>query len=185
MLSDIKSKRYSKLTIALHWLMLLLIIAVYATINLREIYPKGSDPREALKALHFMLGLSVLVLVFIRLPARFVGGTPNIIPEPKLWQKVAANAAQGFLYLMMIVMPVLGWLILSAAGKAIPFYGITLPALISENKDLAKSMKEIHETIGTIGYYVIGLHTAAALFHHYIKRDNTLIRMLPSFKKEQ
>lgn len=183
MISDTTVKRYSKLTIALHWIMLLLMVAVYATINLRELYPKGSDPREALKALHFMLGLSVLILVFIRLPARFARKAPAIIPEPALWQKIAANSAHGFLYLLMIVLPILGWLILSAAGKTIPFYGFNLPALIAENKDLAKTLKGIHETIGEIGYYVIGIHAAAAIFHHYIKRDNTLIRMLPNFKE--
>ena len=183
MISDTTINRYSKLTIALHWIMLLLIVAAYATINLRELYPKGSDPREALKALHFMLGLSVLILVFIRLPARFASKAPAIIPELALWQKIAAHSAHGFLYLMMIALPLLGWLTLSAAGKVIPFYGFNLPALIAENKDLGKTLKEIHETVGTIGYYVIGLHAAAAIFHHYIKRDNTLIRMLPSFKK--
>lgn len=183
MIFDTIGRRYSRLTIALHWIMLLLIVGVYATINLRELYPKGSDPRETLKALHFMLGLSVLLLVFIRLPARFIKKAPAIIPEPAAWQKIAAHIVHGLLYLLMIVLPLLGWLILSAAGKVIPFYGFNLPALIAENKDFAKTLKELHETIGTIGYYVIGIHAAAAIFHHYIKRDNTLIRMLPSYKK--
>ncbi|HEY8219812.1 MAG TPA: cytochrome b/b6 domain-containing protein, partial [Methylobacter sp.] len=71
------------------------------------------------------------------------------------------------------------WLILSAAGKPIPFFGLHLPALISENKPLAKALAEIHKTIGTAGYFLIGLHAAAALFHHYIVRDNTLRRILP------
>jgi cytochrome b561 len=79
----------------------------------------------------------------------------------------------------MIGMPLAGWLILSAEGKPIPFFGLQLPALVSENKGLADTIKEIHETGGTIGYYLIGLHAAAGLFHHYVKRDNTLIRMLP------
>lgn len=183
MISDTTNKRYGTLTIALHWIMLLLIVAVYATINLRELYPKGSDPREALKALHFMLGLTVLILVIIRIPARFQGGTPAITPELNTWQKIASNGSHGLLYLMMIFMPLLGWLTLSAVGKVIPFYGFSFPALISENKDTAELLKEIHETIGTIGYYVIAIHASGALFHHFIKRDNTLIRMLPNFKK--
>ena len=79
----------------------------------------------------------------------------------------------------MLGMPLAGWLILSAAGKPIPFFGIHLPALIAENKDLSKLIKEVHETVGTIGYFLIGLHALAALFHHYVLRDNTLLRMLP------
>lgn len=61
-------------------LMLLLFIAVYACIELRELYPKGSDPREALKSWHFMLGLSVFVLVWLRLFARVTSATPRCIP---------------------------------------------------------------------------------------------------------
>ncbi|MHB1092964.1 MAG: cytochrome b [Thiobacillus sp.] len=76
-------------------------------------------------------------------------------------------------------MPLLGWLVLSAGGKPIPFFGLELPALIGENKALAKQLEERRETVGTLGYYLIGLHGVAALVHHYIKRDDTLIRRLP------
>jgi len=79
----------------------------------------------------------------------------------------------------MIGMPVLGWFILSAAGKPIPFFGLELPALVAKNKELASSLKELHETIGVLGYYLIGIHAIAALFHHYILKDNTLTRILP------
>ena len=65
--------RYNSFSIGLHWLMLVQLIAVYACIELRELYPKGSDPREALKTWHFMLGLSVFVLVFSLLSTIIVG----------------------------------------------------------------------------------------------------------------
>src|SRR5574340_698647 len=173
------TNRYGALSIGLHWLMLLLLAAVYAAIELREIFPKGSDPREALKALHFMLGLSVFALVWLRLAIRLSEPTPRIEPEPVAWERLSSTVMHVALYVLMIGLPLGGWLVLSAAGKPIPFFGLQLPPLIGENKDLAKLLKEMHETIGTVGYYLIGLHTAAALFHHYIKRDNTLVRMLP------
>lgn len=171
--------RYSTLSIGLHWLMLLLLAAVYACIELRELYPKGSDPREALKAWHFMLGLSVLALVALRLGARIVTPAPAIRPAPPAWQKITAALMHLTLYLFMIAMPLAGWLILSGEGKPVPFFGLQLPALIDENKDLAKSIEELHELVGTVGYYLVGLHAAAALLHHYVVRDNTLTRMLP------
>lgn len=171
--------RYGSLTIGIHWLMLLLFVAVYALIELREIYPKGSDPREAMKAWHFMSGMLVFVLVWPRIAARFSGPTPDIRPEPAGWTQLAAKLGHLALYALMIVMPLLGWMTLSAAGKPIPFFGLELPALLGQNKELAKQLKELHETIGTAGYYLIGLHVAAALYHHRIKRDNTLARMLP------
>ncbi len=173
------STRYGSLSISIHWLVLLLFIAVYATINLRELYSKGSDPREALKTWHFMLGMLVFVLLWLRLATRLSGPTPGIQPEPARLQQLSAKLMHLALYALMIVMPLSGWLLLSASGKPIPFFGLQLPALISENKDLAKTIQEIHEFIGTTGYYLIGLHAAAALYHHYIKHDNTLTRMLP------
>lgn len=174
------SDHYSKLSITLHWLMALLMAAVYAVIELREIFPKGSDPREAMKALHFMLGLSVLLLLAIRIYARSIGGTPAIHPALTPAQLLASKLGHLALYALMLILPVLGWFMLSAAGKPIPFFGLELPALISENKDLAKQLKEIHETIGTLGYYLIAGHVAAALYHHHIRKDNTLTRMLKS-----
>lgn len=176
------TERYGLLTIGIHWLMVLLFVAVYAIIELREIYPKGSDPREAMKTWHFMLGMLVFVLVWPRLAACFPGPTPAIRPELAGWMQLAAKPGHLALYALMIGMPLLGWLSLNAAGKQIPFFGLELPALTGANKELAKQLKELHETIGTVGYYLIGLHVAAALYHHRIKRDNTMARMLPPRK---
>ena len=171
--------RYGSLSIAMHWLMLVLLVAVYACILLREVYPKGSDPREALKMWHFMLGLSVFGLVFLRIAFRFFGNTPRIVPPPPHWQHLLGVGMHLALYLFLIGMPLLGWLTLSAAGKPIPFFGLELPAIWSQDKEFAGTLKDLHETIGEIGYYLVGAHALAALFHHYIVRDNTLLRMLP------
>ncbi|MDO9049939.1 MAG: cytochrome b [Methylotenera sp.] len=176
------SKRYGTLSIGLHWLMLLLFIAVYACIELRELYPKGSDPREALKTWHFMLGLSIWVLVALRIYARLSSPIPSITPEPVRWQMLSAKLAHLALYGLMIIMPLLGWLLLSASGKPIPFFGLELPALVAKNKELAGLVKEVHQTMGVVGYYLIGLHATAALFHHYYIKDDTLIRILPDRK---
>lgn len=176
------NERYGSLSIGLHWFMLLLLIAVYACIELREFYPKGSDPREALKTWHFMLGLTVFVLVWVRIFAKISAPIPRITPEPATWQNFLAKSVHLALYLLMIALPMLGWLLLSAAGKPIPFFGLELPALIAKNKEVADQIKEIHETGGTIGYFLIALHASAALFHHYVVRDNTLLRILPKRK---
>lgn len=170
--------RYGTVAIGLHWLMFVLLVAVYACIELKDLFPKGSDPREALKAWHFMLGLSVLPLVLPRLAVRLSSSTPAIVPEPPAWQQISARFVHLTLYVLMIAMPLAGWLLLSAAGKPIPFFGLQLPALINQDKALAELIKDIHETAGEAVYYLIGLHVIAVLFHHYILRDNTLARML-------
>ena len=176
------SLRYGALSIGMHWLMFLVIVGVYACMELREFYPKGSDPREALKTWHFMLGLTVFVLVWLRLVLRLIQMTPVITPTPDRRLQLAATLVHWILYAFMIGMPLGGWLILSAAGKPIPFWGMELPALIGKSKDTAGLIKEIHETVGNIGYGLIGLHAAAALFHHYWQKDDTLLRMLPGKK---
>jgi cytochrome b561 len=171
------NERYGRLSIILHWIMLALLIGVYACIELREMYPRGSDLREALKMWHFMLGLAVFFLVWIRITARFIGKMPPIVPAPAKWQLVIANIVELALYGLMVLLPILGWVTLSAEGKPIQFFGAQLPALVGESKQLAERTEELHVTLATIGYFLIGLHAAAALFHHYIQRDNTLRRM--------
>jgi cytochrome b561 len=171
--------RYGLALISLHWVMLLLIVAVYACIELRVQYPRGSGVREALKTWHFMLGLAVFALVWLRLLVRFLGPVPAIVPRPPPWQVFVAHLTEFAIYVFMIVMPLLGWLILSAGNEAVPFFGVQLPALIAGNDALAKQLEGIHETLGNAGYFLIALHAAAALAHHYLHRDNTLVRMLP------
>lgn len=149
-------------------------------IEMHEVFPKGSDLRTQMKTWHFMLGLCVLVLVTLRLAMRLVSGpAPATDPQPGVWQRRIASLMHLALYLFMVAMPLLGWLLLSAEGDPIPFFGLQLPPLLGESKALADQLKDIHETIGTIGYWLIGLHAAAALVHHYLVRDNTLVRMLP------
>ena len=86
------------------------------------------------------------------------------------------------LYLLMIGAPLAGWLILSAFGKPIPFFGLELPPLISENPELGSQIKELHELAGTVGYWLIGLHTVAALYHKHVVRDNAMDLMVPERK---
>jgi cytochrome b561 len=157
--------RYGSLSIALHWLMLILLAVVYACIELRGIFPKDSAERDLMKSLHFMLGLSVFVLVWLRLILKVTHPTPRLMH----WA----------LYALMIGLPLAGWVILSAAGKPIPFFGLELPALVAPDTDLAKFVKGWHEWFGALGYWLIGLHALAGLYHHYVVRDNTLLRMLP------
>jgi cytochrome b561 len=173
------SERYGTLSLGLHWMMVLLLIAVYTCINLTDLFPKGSDVRSALKTWHFMLGLSVLALVIVRLALTLTSPSPRIVPSLPKWQHLSAKGMHIALYALMLCLPIAGWLILSASGKPIPFFGLQLPALIGENKELGKLIKEVHEAGATIGYFLIAMHAAAGLYHHYFVQDNTLVRMLP------
>jgi len=171
--------RYPSAAIFMHWLMLILLAGAYAMIELHDEFPDGSPTYELLETWHYMLGLTVFVLVGLRLVLRSRYTAPPIYPLPPAWQHRLSRLVHGLLYALMIGMPIGGWLMLSAKGETIPLYGLTLPALVTPNEDLAELIEEIHETIGLAGYYLIGLHALAALSHHYLIRDNTLQRMLP------
>lgn len=172
-------ERFHPLSIGAHWLTLLLLVAVYALIELKGVFPKGSEARELAKTWHAMLGLAVFAIVFVRLGLRAACPAPGIQPPPPIWQARAARAMHIALYTFLVGMPLLGWLVLSAKGKPVPFFGLELPALMAPDKSLARSLEDLHEAIGTAGYFLIGMHAAAALWHHHILGDDTLRHMLP------
>src|SRR5574340_1701210 len=132
------TSRFGSLSIGIHWLTLLLFVAVYGAVELHELFEKGSAARETLMTAHFTFGMLVFVLVWLRLAARLSGPTPAMQPEPPKWQQLSANLLHLALYLLMVGMPLTGWLLLSASGKPIPFFGLELPALVGENKELAE-----------------------------------------------
>ena len=175
--TKIPATRYSGPSIAMHWLMVLVFIGIYAVINLKDSFPKGSDPRELMKSLHFSLGMLAFGLVGLRIVLRMLGTAPAIVPTPPAWQEKLAKLGHLSLYALMVAMPLLGWAALNASGKPVAFFGWGLPSLLTENRDLGHNLKEIHETVGTLGYFLIGGHALAALYHHYFMKDSTLRSM--------
>ncbi len=173
-----KATTYPQAIITLHWLTVLVIAGVFAAIEIRGYYPKGSDMRSLLTATHKSLGILVLLLTIVRIAIRSRTSAPTITPAPPAWQHAIASLTHLILYAALLAMPLLGWLMTSAGGHPIPFFGLSLPPLIGENKELGHTLEEVHEFIGNALYYIIGLHALAALVHHYVRKDNTLTRML-------
>ena len=111
---------YGSLSIALHWLMLLLIAAVYASMALQGLFPKGSTSREAMATWHSMLGLAVFVRVSLRLAVRLCGPTPAIDPAPPAWQHAVASGMHVALYARSCTCP----LRINTAGSPVDHYRI-------------------------------------------------------------
>ena len=163
----------------MHWLTLALLIVIYSLVELKGVFPKGSNARNAMQAWHELFGISVIVVVLLRMGLRrLYGQEPGITPIPPVWQTKLAHTMHWVLYIFLLAMPVLGWFILSAKNHLELPLGIHLLPLVAPNKSLAGILQDIHETLGNIGYYLIGLHAIAALYHHYWRCDNTLRRML-------
>ena len=171
--------RYSGSLIALHWLMLVLFIGIYVCIEAAEMVPEHSPTHELLMSWHYQFGFAILALVWLRLLMRLVHGAPAIEPAPPDWQRRIAAIMHMMLYGLMIIMPITGWLLINTEGEPLYILGVNMPVLLSPHHGLAELFEEVHEIIGLAGYAFIGLHTLAALFHHYILGDNTLKRMLP------
>ncbi|WLH37819.1 cytochrome b [Pseudomonas sp. FP2196] len=178
MTRDNAASRYGKLSITMHWLMLVLFVGVYACVEIKGYMPKGSEARGLLMGFHGLFGASIFALVWLRLLGRLTP-RPPITPKPPAWQTGIAHLTHLALYGLMIATPILAWLMLAAGDKPFPYFGFHVPAPVAIDPDLAKRLKYWHELIGSSGYWVIGLHAAAGLFHHYWVRDNTLVRMLP------
>ena len=170
---------YGVMARLLHWSMALLIIAGLASVELHEFFPKGSGVRSALMATHFQVGLIVFALVWLRITRLVFDRVPAITPEPPRWQAVAAKLMHLAFYSAMIVLPVLGVLMLQAGDKVITLLGIPLPIFIGVDKEFSKALKEVHEVIGNVMIGLILAHVAAAVWHHGVQRDDTLLRMLP------
>lgn len=173
------STHYSIIARLLHWGMAALIIAGLAGVELHEFFPKGSEIRSALMATHFQVGLIVFALFWLRLGQHIVSPAPAITPEPPHWQMVAARLMHVALYLAMIALPVLGVLMLQANDKPLALLGVPLPVFVGVDKEFSKALREIHEVIGNLMIALILAHIAAAIWHHKVQRDNTLLRMLP------
>jgi cytochrome b561 len=172
-------KKYSGGQIALHWLVLLLIAIAYAAMEFRDIFPKDSTGRYWMTIIHYTSGVSVFILMLIRMVFRFIFPEPPVVPALPQWQKLSATVVHFILYALFIFLPLLGVVSLYYGQKEWSFLFIHMPVAAEKNSVLQHSLKEVHELLANTGYFIIGLHAAAALLHHYIFRDNTLLRMMP------
>ncbi len=115
-----RTASYAPAIIAIHWLTVLVIAAVFAAIEIRGYYPKGSDMRGFLTAAHKSLGILVLLLTVIRIAVRSRTPAPAIVPAPPAWQHAIASLTHLILYAALLAMPLLGWLMTSAGRPPDP-----------------------------------------------------------------
>lgn len=173
--------RYTRTAISLHWLIALLIVGGFA-VGLYMTDLKLSPEKLKLYSWHKWSGITVLALALSRTVWRASHPPPAPLPGQPAWQLLAAQAAHLALYVLMLAIPLSGWLYSSASGYPVVYFGIKalqLPDLVAKDKELATFLKELHETLNWTLAAVVFLHAAAALKHHLIDRDGSLRRMLP------
>ena len=168
--------RYSPPAIFFHWAIFLLVALAYLAIEVRG--PRGSDSRTFWNGIHFWAGTLVLALSFLRLLWRLWAGAPAEIEGNRLLTFLA-RAAHLVLYLFIFVQPLLGILMINAGGRPVSLAWTPISfTLISADSIARPLLRDAHEWLGNVFYWVIGLHALAAIAHHVIFKDRTLRRII-------
>jgi cytochrome b561 len=174
-----RDARYGPVAIFLHWVTAALVLLNWVLPHLIEIVAHSSVPR--LIALHRSIGVTVLALVLLRAAWRLVDPPPPLPGGTATLIRIAALLGHAALYLLMIAVPALGILFTWATGRAVSIWGlveIPVPGWVDPDRhDLFRSL---HETCADAILWLVGVHVAAVLIHHYVFRDRLLRRMLPA-----
>ncbi|EJF30474.1 MULTISPECIES: cytochrome b561 [Enterobacteriaceae] len=169
--------KYTSVQISIHWLVFLLVVGAYCAMELRGFAPRSYRP--LINAIHFTCGISVLGLMVARLLMRIKYRAPAIVPKPHPAVIGISHLVHTIVYLMFIALPVLGFLAMYYRGSDWVAFGLNMPVAAVPDEDMEFSLKSWHELLANTGYFVIGIHAFGALFHHYVWKDNTLLRMMP------
>ncbi|KPW87263.1 cytochrome b561 [Pseudomonas congelans] len=174
------SQRYTARARWLHWLMAILIVLAYTLILSRTQFGKGSEYRLLVVQSHFWVGILILIMAFFRVAERRRHRPPGITPPLEGALRIVATVTHYALYAFLFAQPLLGLLTVMVEKGAlpIPLTDLQIPWPLATSDRLAETFEDVHKLLGSIFYYVIGLHVLAALWHHLVRKDNTLKRML-------
>ncbi|MBI3480615.1 MAG: cytochrome b [Nitrosomonadales bacterium] len=165
-----------------HWVSAALIFTQFA-LGWVAVSTRMSPTKLNLFVWHKSIGMLILALVVLRLLWRVFNIAPSLPADTPAWERAVAHASHALLYVLMIAMPMAGWIINSAAN--IPFsifWAIPLPAIAAPDKHLAELAALAHLSLFIALAGLLVLHVGAALRHHFVKKNNLLIRMLPALK---
>lgn len=179
------ANRYTRTAVALHWLIALGLIGLFGVGIYMHDLPL-SPWKLKIYSWHKWAGVSLFLLVLVRLAWR-VGHRPPALPSamPR-WQQVAAHGLHHVLYLLMLAIPLSGWLMSSAKGFQTVWFGVLpIPDLIGKDEGLGDLLKAVHMTLNFTLAALVVAHVGAAVKHHLIDRDDILVRMLPFLAKNR
>jgi cytochrome b561 len=163
----------------LHWLILALLIAQFVVAWTMPHMRRDTQP-DTLINLHFSIGVVILAVVIVRLAWRATHGEPAPLAGLPAWQLKSAHAVHWLLYVLLFVVPVLGWINASWRGFPVVMFGLELPKLIATRDPSWGWTGDVHGLLANYAMLaLVGLHVAAALYHRFIRRDGVLQRMLP------
>jgi cytochrome b561 len=179
------SDRFGTLAKVLHWATFLLLLGSFG-IGLTMVDLPLSPRKLQVYSWHKWVGVTVFLIAILRLGWRYVSPPPPFPASMPRWQIVAARMSHAGLYGLLLVMPVSGWLMSSALGLKTVYLGLVpLPDLLAPDRALGQALIYVHNAFGAMLATLIGIHVAAALYHHFVLRDDIARRMLPFMKPRQ
>lgn len=178
-----KHETYGRASRWLHWLTLLLLCVDFGTAWSVDLLPHAQD--WLLVDPHRMVGMILWSLVVVRLAWRAIAGVPPAEPGAPAWQAWMAQMTHYALYILLLAVPVLGYLYADARALPDLFGQLHLPSFLPADRQLARSLRGLHGLGANLLLGLIGLHAMAALYHHYWLRDGVLTRMLPRLPRRR
>lgn len=172
-----QANRYHPVQIMLHSLMALLMVCTFAFGKYVHSLPL-SPVKFQLISYHKWAGMAVLALVVVRILVRLAKGAPALPASMSPAARLVAHAGHLLLYVLMVAIPLSGWLMSSAYGIPVVMFGLwQVPDLIAANPELAPQLGQLHGALNTLLLLAVLGHVAAALKHHFIDKDGLLSRM--------
>ena len=165
---------------ALHWLVVALLIVQF-TIAWTMPDITRNTPLTTLISLHFSVGVLIFLVIIIRLAWRMTHPEPRPEEGVPPWQTISARIVHWLLYLLLLVLPVLGWVNASWRGMPVSFFGLfVMPKIVATRGASWGWTGDVHTLLATyVLLPLVGLHVAAALYHRFVRRDRVMQRMLP------
>jgi cytochrome b561 len=172
------TSRYTSTAIALHWLIALLIFAIFPLgLYMHDLHL--SPLKLQLYSYHKWIGITVLMLAILRIVWRATHTPPPLPLSIARWQQIASSMTHQLLYLLLLIVPVSGWLMSSAKGFKTVWFGVLpLPDLVGRDKELGHLLENVHQSLNYLLLLLVVAHIGAALKHTYIDRDEVMARML-------
>ncbi|MGH6770966.1 MAG: cytochrome b [Xanthobacteraceae bacterium] len=162
----------------LHWLTAVLVLAM-VPVGIVIANEWGGPAQQFLYNLHKSIGALLIPIVIVRLLYRLTYTVPPLPADIPAIQVFAAHATHWMLYTLILVQPIIGWIATSAFPAPVPFFGLfELPSIWPADRALSDRLLAVHRVIGlTIGF-VAAMHIGAALYHHFVRKDRVLMRMV-------
>jgi cytochrome b561 len=173
--------RYTHTAQALHWVTAALMFVVLPIAWVMVNMPNSAHFRGLLFTLHKSVGLTIVVLVAVRIAWRAKHPVPPLEVGLARWEKAAAKGSHWMLYVVLVGMPISGYLLDAAGGYSISYFGLFSIPLLSKSPALSSAATWVHVAVGQwLVYTLILLHVAASIWHVSVRRDGVLDRMLPT-----